>query len=71
MDEADNARDRYATKRLTEMLELIELLTGWFDEMNELDEDTVVALMKLGGGIKKLITTGQRLRGKKPAAGSH
>lgn len=64
MDEPNDQRDKYATERLAEMLELIELLTGWFDEMQDLDRETVVALMKLGGGVKKLINTGQRLRGK-------
>ncbi len=71
MDEPDNERDRYATARLNEMLELIELLTGWFDEMQDLDRDTVVSLMKLGGGVKKLISTGHRLRGKRAESKTH
>ena len=67
LEEAANERDRYAHQRLEEMLELIELLTSWFDEMQNLDQDTVVQLMKLGGGIKKLVATKQRLTRKSSA----
>jgi len=71
MDESGDDRDRYARVRLGETLELIELLTGWYDEMQDLDRNTVVALMKLGGGVKKLLATGQKLRGEPTRSTTH
>ena len=64
LDKPEAAADRYAQARMQEMLDLIELVTGWFDELQQLDQDTVLQLMKLGGGVKKLVAAKQRLGGK-------
>ncbi|MEE4250456.1 MAG: hypothetical protein V2I38_07690, partial [Alcanivoracaceae bacterium] len=60
MTPQEGATDAYAEQRLTEMLELIELVTGWVDDMSHLDQKTVVKLMKLGGGVQKLLGAGKR-----------
>ncbi|MEM7610734.1 MAG: GbsR/MarR family transcriptional regulator [Pseudomonadota bacterium] len=62
MTSQEGSADAYAEKRLSEMLELIELVTGWFDDMRQLDQETVVKLMKLGGGVQKLLGGAKRLR---------
>ncbi len=55
LDASADPADQYAEQRMQEMLTLIELVTSWFDELQQLDQDTVVKLMKLGSGIKKFI----------------
>lgn len=55
MEEPDNGEDRYAAARMREMLELIELTTGWVDDLRDLPEKTVVQLMKLGGGVTRFL----------------
>ena len=47
--------DEYTQHRLQDMLDLMELVTGWMNELSDLDRGTVVKLMKLGGGVKKLV----------------
>lgn len=47
--------DEYAQHRMQDMLDLMELVTGWMNELSDLDRGTVVKLMKLGGGVKKLV----------------
>lgn len=55
LDTDTKAEDNYARQRMQEMLDLMELVTRWLHELSELDRKTVVKLMKLGGGIKKLV----------------
>ena len=55
MDEPDQAEDRYAASRMREMHELIELTTGWIDDIQDLAPNTVIQLMKLGGNVSKLL----------------
>jgi len=55
LDDRAGPRDAYAERRMREMLELMELVTGWLDELSRLDRATVVKLMKLGGSVRKLV----------------
>ncbi|MEL7311932.1 MAG: GbsR/MarR family transcriptional regulator [Pseudomonadota bacterium] len=54
--------DSYAEQRMKSMLELIELVTSWLDDVSELERGTAVKLMKLGGGVQKLLTAPSRLK---------
>lgn len=67
MDPQTEPTNQFAEKRMGEMLELIELTTGWLDDIQKLDQATVIKLMKLGGGVQKLLGSAQRFRGKKSA----
>ena len=60
--------DRHAQGRMREMHELIELATGWFDELQDLDRERLVALMQLGRKVGKLLDARDKLigGGKKP-----
>ncbi|MEO0997994.1 MAG: GbsR/MarR family transcriptional regulator [Pseudomonadota bacterium] len=62
LDEQTDGADRYAQARLQNMLELIELATGWLDDVQTLERDTAVKLMKLGGNVKKLLDAKGRLK---------
>ncbi|CAB3682754.1 ArsR family transcriptional regulator [Achromobacter marplatensis] len=56
--------DAYAQQRMTEMLELIELSSGWFDEVQRLPPETVQKLMRLGSQVQKVLGFAGKLRGK-------
>lgn len=55
--------ERYAQDRMKEMLELIELATGWFDDMQRLSPETLENLMRLGSKVQKVLGLADRLRG--------
>jgi len=54
--------DVYAQQRMREMLELIELSTGWFDEVQRLPPETLRHLMKLGSRVQKVLKFAGKLR---------
>ncbi len=54
--------DRYARQRMGDMLELIEMLTGWFAEVQQLDRSTLEKLMRLGGGVRRVLDVSHKFR---------
>ncbi|MVW72392.1 GbsR/MarR family transcriptional regulator [Bordetella sp. 15P40C-2] len=54
----------YAQRRMKEMLELIELTTGWFDEVHDLPPETLKRLMSLGTKVQKVLDFAGKLRGR-------
>jgi len=67
MDEPADIDDEYAASRMREMLELIELTTRWMDDVQDLAPNTVMQLMKLGGGVTKLLKPIRSTRSGSPA----
>jgi len=59
-----DANEAYAQQRMDEMLELIELSTGWFDEVHRLPPQTLQNLMKLGSRVQRVLDFAGKLRGK-------
>lgn len=55
MQQPDSASDRHAHERLSELRELIELLTGWYDDMNRLETERLKQLLSMGAKIQKLV----------------
>ena len=55
MDEPASEEDQYAAVRMSEMHDLIELTTRWVDDVQQLSPNTVVRLLKLGGGVSKFL----------------
>ena len=53
--QADGDPDTHAAARITEMRALIELLTDWYDEMNKLETERLVAILKMGARIRRMI----------------
>lgn len=49
------AAEAHAHARMAEMLKLIELLTGWHDDVAKLPTDRLVALLKLGARVGKVL----------------
>ncbi|MEO0574728.1 MAG: GbsR/MarR family transcriptional regulator [Pseudomonadota bacterium] len=62
MTEQTDGPDVYAQKQLQEMLDLIELVMGWFDEVSAMDREMVVKMMRLGSGVQKLLGGAQRFK---------
>ncbi|MFN3630223.1 MAG: GbsR/MarR family transcriptional regulator [Casimicrobiaceae bacterium] len=57
--------ERHGQARMREMHDLIELLTGWFDELQSMDRERLLELMKLGKKVGKLLDARDRFFGGK------
>lgn len=55
LEMAGPAGDDYAEARIAELRELIEMMTGFYDEMEKLETDRLVKLMTFGSRIAGLI----------------
>lgn len=62
MDNSATASDQYAQGRMQEMHDLIELTTGWFDDVQRLSPETLRTLMKMGSKVGKLIEFTDKFR---------
>ena len=60
MEPPGSAEDEHAAERMQEMLEMIEMTTGWLDDVKDLSPNNVVRLMKLGGGVSRFLKPGTR-----------
>lgn len=54
---ADGDTDSYARARMAELRELIETMTGFYDEMDKLETDQLVALLNTGNRLRKMLAT--------------
>ena len=57
--------EQHAQARMREMHDLIELTTGWFEEVRAMDQERLVELMKLGKKVGKLLDARDRFIGGK------
>jgi DNA-binding transcriptional regulator GbsR (MarR family) len=51
----DKSLDPVVLHRLRDMLEFVERISRWYDQMIALPRSTIVTLIKLGGGIARLL----------------
>lgn len=54
--------ERHAQERLRGLTEAIELLTGWADQVQQLPDERIVALLRMGAGVAKVLDAGDRLK---------
>lgn len=54
--------DRAAQEKMREMYTLIELSSSWFDDIQKLEPETLMSLMKMGAKVQKLMRVGSKLR---------
>ena len=59
--------DAHAQRRMREMHDLIELVTGWFSDVQRLDADTLKRLMRMGARVQKVLEFGDKVRALRPA----
>jgi DNA-binding transcriptional regulator GbsR (MarR family) len=55
MQQPASGPDAHAYAQITALREMIELLTGWYDEMSRLETERLKQLLALGARINKLI----------------
>ena len=60
--EPANEAERHAQARLAGMTDAIETLTHWADEVQKLPDERIVALLRLGAGVAKVLDAGAKLR---------
>ena len=58
MSRDDKSVDPVVQVRLREMLDFVERTSRWYEQMIALPRSTIITLMKLGGGIARLIDRG-------------
>lgn len=63
MKDPVNDAEVYAHQRISDMHQLIELITGWSSDLQRLSSDRLLQLMKLGAGVSKVIDMKERLTG--------
>ncbi|RYX88610.1 MAG: GbsR/MarR family transcriptional regulator [Comamonadaceae bacterium] len=61
MEHPSNEDDIHAQARMKEMHDLIELMTGWLSDVQKMDSDTLVSLMKMGAQVQKLLQVKDRV----------
>lgn len=61
MQNPDSEADKYAQGRMSEMHDLIEQLTGWYDDVQKLETDRLIALLTLGSKVQKVLEMKDRL----------
>ena len=57
----DAEANPYAHRRISEMRQLIELLTGWYDDMNRLETERLVQLLALGSKVQSFIEKTEKI----------
>lgn len=55
MEPAAGPEERHAQTRMREMHDLIEVLTGWADDVQKLDNESLMRLLALGAGVSKIL----------------
>ncbi|KFG67653.1 GbsR/MarR family transcriptional regulator [Microvirga sp. BSC39] len=61
MQESTNSEERHAQVRMREMHDLFELLTDWYADMQHLETERLVQLLKLGTKVQKILDVKDRL----------
>jgi len=63
LEPVSDPAERHAQERMREMHDLIELTTGWFEEVRAMDRERLIELMKLGKRVGKLLDVRDRFIG--------
>ncbi|MBB1488879.1 GbsR/MarR family transcriptional regulator [Oceanospirillum sediminis] len=61
MDEPGNEQERYAQEKMGEIHDLLEAVTSWAGELQDMNPDKLNTLMKLGAGVSKVIDMKDRI----------
>ena len=61
MESSATDADAHALHKIAELRQLIELLTGWYDDMNRLETDRLVQLLALGSKLQKFVSKAETI----------
>jgi DNA-binding transcriptional regulator GbsR (MarR family) len=62
MTEPQTEDETFAHDRMQQMHELIELLTGWYDDVRQIETERLIQLFKLGARVQKIIEFKDKLK---------
>ncbi len=55
METPSTPEERHAQERMRRMHDMIELLTGWADDVQKLDNESLMRLLSLGAGVSRIL----------------
>lgn len=55
LEAPQDPNDRHVQAKVQEMHDLFELLTGWYDEVRQLDNDRLASLLRLGATVQQVL----------------
>lgn len=61
MQQPASPEEIHAQGRMTEMAEMIEMLTGWYEDVKRLETDRLAQLLSLGAKVQKILEMKDRL----------
>ena len=61
LETPENKEEIYAQERLQEIHDLLETISKWTSELQQMNPDTLGTLMKLGSGVGKVIDMKNKL----------
>ena len=64
LSSASNEQDEFAQEKMAELLELLEHITEWGAQLNDLSPAQLKSLIKLGSGVGKVLNLTDRLTGR-------
>jgi DNA-binding transcriptional regulator GbsR (MarR family) len=62
MQKAATPEEAHAQARMQQLHEVISLLTGWMDEVQRLPDERLIALLKLGGRVARVLEATERFQ---------
>ncbi|MTI09408.1 GbsR/MarR family transcriptional regulator [Curvivirga aplysinae] len=62
MEKPSSEQEKHAQEKMQEMHDLIEMLTDWYEEMNKVDTERLVNLLKMGAKIYNLYQFKDKLK---------
>ena len=61
MQTPSSPAEEHAHQRIAELRQLIELLTGWYSDMNRLETERLVQLLALGSKLQSLVGKAEKI----------
>jgi DNA-binding transcriptional regulator GbsR (MarR family) len=55
METPSSTEEQHAQDKMREMHDMIELLTGWADDVQKLDNESLMRLLALGAGVSRIL----------------
>ena len=65
LESPENVSEEYAQQKMTDIHDLLEMMTNWASELQKLTPEQLSTLMKLGSGVTKVLSVKQNLFSKK------
>jgi DNA-binding transcriptional regulator GbsR (MarR family) len=59
-----NSNEKHTHKKIKEMHDFMEIMSCWFDDVNKMNSDTLMKIMKMGSKIQKFINKAKNLGAK-------